>query len=99
MFLSAPAYGTGLAAGQDAAQMHHGCRVAAVAAHAARWLPGLCRPEPGQAPSEKGSVMNTTATSKDQQYVAPGLVDLGPATEVTLGKYAEDTQDENRYFE
>ncbi|MBO0802125.1 MAG: putative RiPP precursor [Nocardiopsaceae bacterium] len=33
------------------------------------------------------------------RYVAPGLVDLGPATEVTLGKYAEDTQDEGRYFE
>jgi hypothetical protein len=43
--------------------------------------------------------MNTPATSTSQQYVAPGLVDLGPATEVTLGKYAEDTQDENRYFE
>lgn len=43
--------------------------------------------------------MNTLATSTSQQYVAPCLVDLGLATEVTLGKYAEDTQDENRYFE
>jgi hypothetical protein len=43
--------------------------------------------------------MNTPATSTSQRYVAPGLVDLGRATEVTLGKYAEDTQDENRYFE
>ena len=44
--------------------------------------------------------MNTTTPAvSDPQYVAPGLVDLGPATEVTLGKYAEDSQDQGRYFE
>lgn len=40
-----------------------------------------------------------TTTVVNDRYVAPGLVDLGPATEVTLGKYAEDSQDEGRYFE
>lgn len=43
--------------------------------------------------------MNTPITAVTDGYVAPGLVDLGPATEVTLGKYAEDSQDEGRYFE
>jgi hypothetical protein len=42
--------------------------------------------------------MNTPTTASTQ-YAAPVLVDLGPATTVTLGKYAEDSQDEDRYFE
>jgi hypothetical protein len=41
----------------------------------------------------------TTVPTANDRYAAPGLVDLGPATEVTLGKYAEDSQDEGRYFE
>jgi hypothetical protein len=40
-----------------------------------------------------------TPAVNDSPYMAPSLVDLGPATEVTLGKYAEDSQDEGRYFE
>jgi len=43
--------------------------------------------------------MNTPTPAVSDRYTAPGLVDLGPATEVTLGKYAEDSQDEGRYFE
>lgn len=43
--------------------------------------------------------MDTPFPATSDRYVAPGLVDLGPATEVTLGKYAEDSQDEGRYFE
>ena len=85
--------------------MHHRCRIAAVA-----WKPGPLltwivpcqnpdRHHGALAPSEKGSAMNTPTTSTGQQYLAPGLVDLGPATEVTLGKYAEDSQDQGRYFE
>ncbi|GGL53574.1 putative RiPP precursor [Planomonospora parontospora] len=32
-------------------------------------------------------------------YVPPATVVLGAVPEVTLGKYAEDSQDNNRYFE
>lgn len=43
--------------------------------------------------------MDTPTPAASARYVAPAAVDLGPATEVTLGKYAEDSQDEGRYFE
>ncbi|WP_460753911.1 lasso RiPP family leader peptide-containing protein [Myceligenerans cantabricum] len=32
-------------------------------------------------------------------YETPVVADLGSVAEVTLGKYAEDSQDEGRYFE
>jgi len=32
-------------------------------------------------------------------YTAPQLVELGSVPAVTLGKYAEDSQDKGRYFE
>ena len=35
----------------------------------------------------------------DDVYEAPLLIDLGEAPEVTLGKYAEDSKDQDRYFE
>lgn len=34
-----------------------------------------------------------------EQYVSPELVELGETAEVTLGKWAEDSQDQGRYFE
>jgi hypothetical protein len=43
--------------------------------------------------------MDMSTPAVNDRYAAPGLVDLGPAAEVTLGKYAEDSQDEGRYFE
>ncbi|MBA8810317.1 lasso RiPP family leader peptide-containing protein [Promicromonospora thailandica] len=34
-----------------------------------------------------------------ETYSTPVVADLGSVAEVTLGKYAEDSQDEGRYFE
>jgi hypothetical protein len=33
------------------------------------------------------------------QYMPPRLIELDAVTKVTLGKYAEDSADEDRYFE
>ncbi len=38
-------------------------------------------------------------TNETEQYVSPQLVELGETSKVTLGKYAEDSQDQGRYFE
>jgi hypothetical protein len=35
----------------------------------------------------------------EDQYVPPQLIELDEATQVTLGKYAEDSADQDRYFE
>ncbi|MGI5352171.1 hypothetical protein ACQEU8_28860 [Streptomyces sp. CA-250714] len=32
-------------------------------------------------------------------YVAPVLIEIDTVADVTLGKYAEDSQDKGRYFE
>ncbi|WP_017623642.1 lasso RiPP family leader peptide-containing protein [Nocardiopsis chromatogenes] len=32
-------------------------------------------------------------------YESPMVVDMGSVPEATLGKFAEDTKDQNRYFE
>ena len=34
----------------------------------------------------------------EDEYVPPALSDLGPATEVTLGKDFNDTPDDTQYF-
>ncbi|MGV9306852.1 MULTISPECIES: lasso RiPP family leader peptide-containing protein [unclassified Nonomuraea] len=34
----------------------------------------------------------------DQAYQPPAVVELGDVQAVTLGQYAEDSQDNNRYF-
>lgn len=33
------------------------------------------------------------------QYVPPQMIKLDSVTQVTLGKYAEDSADQDRYFE
>ncbi|WP_113700108.1 lasso RiPP family leader peptide-containing protein [Nonomuraea lactucae] len=38
-------------------------------------------------------------TNHDDDYQAPAVIPLGDVQKVTLGKYAEDSQDNNRYFE
>ncbi len=38
-------------------------------------------------------------TNDVEEYMTPELIELGETSEVTLGKYAEDSQDEGRYFE
>ncbi|MFC7308970.1 lasso RiPP family leader peptide-containing protein [Streptomyces monticola] len=32
-------------------------------------------------------------------YEPPEVIELGSVQEITLGKYAEDSQDQGRYFE
>lgn len=38
-------------------------------------------------------------TDEQEDYMAPQLIELGTTSEITLGKYAEDSQDQGRYFE
>ncbi|GAA2245800.1 hypothetical protein GCM10010413_57070 [Promicromonospora sukumoe] len=40
-----------------------------------------------------------TQMQETETYSTPVVADLGSVAEVTLGKYAEDSQDEGRYFE
>lgn len=35
----------------------------------------------------------------DGQYEVPVVIELDATSEVTLGKYAEDSKDQGRYFE
>jgi hypothetical protein len=43
--------------------------------------------------------MNIDSTTAAEPYVAPELIELDEVAVVTLGKYAEDTADQDRYFE
>ncbi|WP_017539776.1 lasso RiPP family leader peptide-containing protein [Nocardiopsis halophila] len=43
--------------------------------------------------------MEPEAVVVPDTYEPPMVVDMGPVPEVTLGKFAEDSKDQNRYFE
>ncbi|RII06964.1 hypothetical protein DSC45_34620 [Streptomyces sp. YIM 130001] len=42
---------------------------------------------------------NETATQPQEDYAVPQLIELDAVSKVTLGKYAEDSSDQGRYFE
>ncbi|MGW8375990.1 hypothetical protein [Streptomyces sp. ODS28] len=43
--------------------------------------------------------MELDVCEPDDTYAAPVLVELDTVPNITFGKYAEDTQDQDRYFE
>lgn len=48
----------------------------------------------------KERTMNAEQAVESQpKYATPGVMEVGEVTKVTLGKYAEDTRDQGRYFE
>lgn len=49
--------------------------------------------------SPSSGLMEGSSLMEQNEYVTPVVADLGSVAEVTLGKYAEDSQDEGRYFE